>query len=380
MRILVVIDSLYTGGAEFSTLLFYSWLQKKGYQVQLVCLKHAHPSYETTSFQLKEPIYLTQKRFVSKFFELRTIIKKFKPTVVHSVLFQSNMITRFCRLSLRNFVHLESLVNETYSPYRVKENGISAFKLLCYRMLDGFFQRIGTDHFHANGVSVAKHYEQYLKIPSNKITVVHRGRNGNPFAFSEANKKDVREQFETGERILLIHVGRHEYQKGQEILLKSISILKQKGLQLQLIIAGREGKATPLLKDEIKRSGLEQNVILAGHRNDIASLLAASDIFIFPSRFEGLPGALIEAEAAALPIIASAILNNKEVAEENSNAFFFPVDDITSLCSQLETLIKDKSLRIKMGKNSFEIFQKRFQLSIIHQQMEALLIGLTKLS
>jgi len=109
------------------------------------------------------------------------------------------------------------------------------------------------------------------------------------------------------------------------------------------------------------------------HRDDVDSLLAASDVFIFPSRFEGLPGALIEAEAAGLPVICSDIENNREVAKENKNALYFKVNDAKTLAKQMNKIILDSEMRTTMGRESLLIHKNKFQLEGVHQMMVGLL-------
>ncbi|MDH5380085.1 MAG: glycosyltransferase, partial [Cyclobacteriaceae bacterium] len=123
--------------------------------------------------------------------------------------------------------------------------------------------------------------------------------------------------------------------------------------------------------------GLNGQVKLLGHRTDVEQLLAAADVFVFPSRFEGLPGALIEAAAAGLPIIASDIPNNREVAGENKNALFFPVNDHQVLSACIEKMATDPDLRSKFAKESLRIFNERFTLEKVHEDMREMMEQLT---
>ncbi len=132
---------------------------------------------------------------------------------------------------------------------------------------------------------------------------------------------------------------------------------------------GREGKLTQRLKEKIKEYELERAVTLMGHRSDVNSLLAAADIFVFPSRFEGLPGALIEAEAAGLPVVCSDIPNNREVAVEGRNAIYFAVNDADQLKDGLVQLIEHPEKSKQMGAESLLIFNERFSIDKIHRQM-----------
>jgi glycosyltransferase involved in cell wall biosynthesis len=375
MRVLVVLNSLYTGGAEFSTLSFYGWLLKKGYHVKVVCLKKASPQYDPAQFGFNEVTFISSHSFVSRVKNLNRIIKEVKPQLVHSVLFDANLLTRFSRISTGGFIHIESLVNEMYSSFRLADPNVTRLKLEGYRLLDRITQSVGVDYFHANGVSVAEHYQQKLGISSKRITIIPRGREKNSWVGNVENKARIRAKFETGDRLLIINVARHEFQKGHDVLINAIHQLENKK-NIQVVLVGREGKQTPTIKKKIEDYQLQDCIKLAGHRNDVSALLAAADIFVFPSRFEGLPGALIEAAAAGLPIICTDIPNNREVAVENVNALFFPVDDSRMLREQLNRLINMSELRREFGGESLKHFNKHFLIEQVHQRMEKLLLEL----
>ena len=98
------------------------------------------------------------------------------------------------------------------------------------------------------------------------------------------------------------------------------------------IIAG-SGSQKGRLNRQIRRAGLQKNIVLAGYREDVEGLLAAADCFVFPSKQEGLPVALLEAAAAGLPCIASDIRGNREVVQDG-RSLFDPRD-----LKRLETLI-----------------------------------------
>ncbi len=376
MRVIVLMNSLYTGGAEFSTLSFYGWLSKQGYAVKLVCCKRATPSYDPVQFGFNAVEYIQGNSFPQRIKSLNGIIEEFKPQLVHSVLFEANLLTRFCRIMSHNFVHLESLVNEMYSKHRLSDPRVTLFKLEGYRWLDKVTQWKGVDHFHANGESVARHYQDKLGINRKRITVVPRGRNANPFVNDQTSRERVRTDLQTGDRLLVMNMARHEYQKGQDLMLDALCEMPLVQDQLQLVLVGREGNYTNMIRKKIEACNLASCVTLLGHRNDVSVLLAAADVFIFPSRFEGLPGALIEAEAAGLPIICSDIPNNHEVAVAGKNALFFSLDDISMLKDQLEKLLHDKVLRVKMGEESKVIFDQKFLLEGSHQRLKHLLDSL----
>jgi glycosyltransferase involved in cell wall biosynthesis len=378
MRVILLMNSLFTGGAEFSSLSFYGWLLKQGHTVKVVVLKTTSPSYNVKRFGFDEVTVLEGNSLLARLRSLQVLVKTFQPQVVHSVLFDANLLGRMCRITQRSFIHIESLVNEMYSEHRYADPQVTRIKLGGYRLLDWATQGLGVDHYHANGESVARHYQEKLMISTKKMTVIPRGREANPWQGHNQNRERIRKELGTGDRLLLINVARHEYQKGQDVLLEALKSMGGEVQKIQVAIVGREGKLTTLLKQKIKQHQLDHVVALLGHRDDVASLLAAADVFVFPSRFEGLPGAVIEAEAAGLPIVASDIPNTREVAKENINALYFPVDDSQTLALQLIKLTHDAGLRNAMGKASKDYFDKHFSIHEIHQRMLTLLETLAK--
>lgn len=376
MRVILLMNSLFTGGAEFSSLSLYGWLRSRGYEIKVVVLKNVSPSYHVNQFGFAEVTVLEGKSVWGRLKELNKIIQEFKPDIVHSVLFDANVLGRLARIRIGGFKHLESLVNEMYSESRLADPQVTRLKLAGYRALDFITQLWGVDHYHANGQSVAIHYHQMLSIRKDRMTIIPRGRKVNDFLGDALNRGKIRQEFSSGNRILFVSMARHEYQKGQDILLDALSLLSKETLtNLQLVLVGREGKLTKLIQDRISKYDLEKTVLMTGHRSDVSSILAAADVFLFPSRFEGLPGALIEAEAAGLPVICSDIPNNREVAD-NDNALFFPLENTSKLAHAISMLATDKALRETMRAHSLNLFRARFQLESIHQQMEQLLRSL----
>jgi glycosyltransferase involved in cell wall biosynthesis len=374
MRIIVLLSSFFTGGAEFSTLSFYGWLKTQGHTIKIVCCKKAVVEYNPKIFGLDDTLILPVTSFNIKHKMMNGIISDFKPQLLHSVLFEANILGRFCKYSNPSVVHLESLVNEVYSPHRLSDPNITRMKLKAYQFFDWLTQLRGVDHYHANGISVAKHYQKKININPKRISIIPRGRNANIFLDNAVSREQIRKEFNVPEQaLLLINVGRQEYQKGQEVLIKALSALHSD--LYRCLIVGREGSQTEVLYRMRREFNLQGQIIFAGHRNDVQQLLAASDIFIFPSRFEGLPGAMIEAEASALPIICSDIPNNHEVAS-NENAIFFDLADSESLTKHIHTLIHNRNMLKSMANKSLLIFNANFTITSVHQRMKGLLESL----
>ena len=375
-QLLLIIDSLFTGGAEYSTLLWMEWLEERGYNVRLVLLKPKTPSYKIEDFKIsKDKVQqLLPGGIYSKYKQLKKIINEFKPDIVHSVLNASNFLTRAIKLTGGKFKHVESVVNQPYAPERLQDNRIVSWKIKMLNVYDHITQGTGVNHFHANSQAVADHYIQYVGVPANKITVIPRGRTENQYIQQRAALRThyAQELRLNPDAIWLINTGRHEYQKAHDVLIQAIFQLKT-DISFEVLIAGREGANTEMLKSLVAKHQLENKIHFLGHRTDISQLLVASDIFVFPSRYEGMPGALIEACTAGLPAICTDLPCMHEVVDDRS-ALFFSINDSEALANQINTLLSNSNLRKQMGNVALKLFEEKFQLEGIHQRM-LLVIG-----
>lgn len=147
-------------------------------------------------------------------------------------------------------------------------------------------------------------------------------------------RRAQRVRWGVGEReSLLVNVGRLSPQKNQAVLLRALAALPR----THLVIAG-EGELRPELEALRRELGLEGRVHLPGNvpSEDVAALLHAADGFVFPSVFEGMPLALIEAMAAGLPVVASDIESVREVAE--GVALLVPADAPEALAEAVRRL------------------------------------------
>lgn len=157
----------------------------------------------------------------------------------------------------------------------------------------------------------------------------------------------------------------HDEVKGIDILLKAVSILKNRYKRNDFEcwqIGGGRAEYTEYLKAECKRLDIEEHVQWLGIRNDVYSLLQASDIYVQPSRSEGISLSLMEASLCRLPLVGSNTGGITEVIKEERNGYTFTVEDSDKLAQILETLCNDESLRKRLGNESYNIAKKKFDI------------------
>ncbi len=352
MKILIIIDSLGSGGAEHSTAVMADFLNVNKIDFNILCLDRKKVGVELEMKRKGYKIsFLRKSGFYLQIREIAEVIKKGDFDVVHSILFRSNIRTRFAKF-FTQFTHIESLVSTTYSKERFLDKNINSKALMFYRLIDKYTAKYWVDHFHSISETVKLHYKEQLGIPDQKITVIYRGRT--PL------KNQIRLNKKSSDCITLINVGRNEYAKGQIYFVKSLKNLKELGYNFRAQIYGREGNSTNAIKEFIFKNNLEDCVSLEGYTDQISEKLLIADIFIFPSLYEGLGGALIEAQAAGLPIVCSDIPVLHEVVIQNKNAKFFESRDIDSLVNAIRFYL-DKPEKIKeFGEVSLQNFQNKF--------------------
>lgn len=354
-----------SGGAERSTAVLCKYLIAENIGFEILCLDKKQVGVQQEMQARGYMIHFLRKgNFTVQVKLIAQFIKAGNFDLVHSILYRSNIRTRFAKVFCK-FTHLESLVNTTYSEERFTDEKVNQTSLRFYKWLDRTSASWGVDHFHSITKTVKQHYIEKIKLDPQKITVIPRGRKPilETYDARPQTEKDV---------VHLINVGRHEFQKGQIFLLRALKIIKEKGYKVKLQILGRDGSTTSQLKQYIKENQLEEVVDLEGFKDNVPDYLVKADLFIFPSLFEGLGGALIEAQAAGLPIACNDIPVLHEVVEKDVNAKFFDVHSSASMVDAITFFLKNPEYRESYGRESFSNFNENFREAPNNKRLVAL--------
>lgn len=142
-----------------------------------------------------------------------------------------------------------------------------------------------------------------------RVTIFPNAINPDRFAFRQEVRQSVRGKLNLGEDFVVGHVGRFHYSKNHEYLIRVFAAFKEKyekqsGKRAVLLLLG-EGTLMEQAKEQCRTLGIEKEVIFAGNCGNVEEYYNAMDLFCFPSRFEGLPGTVVEAQANGLPCIVS---------------------------------------------------------------------------
>jgi glycosyltransferase involved in cell wall biosynthesis len=172
--------------------------------------------------------------------------------------------------------------------------------------------------------------------------------------------------------LLVGSVGRLARQKGFDVLLHAFSLLSRADLNLLVFGVGKEEVTLRALAVQL---GLQNQVHFAGYRRDIPSLLGALDLYVHPARFEGMPNALLEAMAAARPIIASSADGNRELIEDGIHGWLVPPEDPVILAKAIQEALRDPDEAQRRGAAARERVITQFSLEAMVVAWEKLLMG-----
>ncbi len=178
------------------------------------------------------------------------------------------------------------------------QNMDSALRGVLHKINRLFISRYATDFWACTRLAADWFYSKKLQS-SPRYREMKNAIDCEAFAFSQAARCEVRAELSLSQNLVIGNVGRLHYQKNQHFLLEIFQALLQKRPQARLMLVGG-GEDEPALRQKAKTLGIYDKVLFLGVRDDVARLMSAMDIFLLPSRFEGLGIVLIEAQAAGL--------------------------------------------------------------------------------
>ncbi|NOT07124.1 MAG: glycosyltransferase family 4 protein [Gemmatimonadales bacterium] len=213
-----------------------------------------------------------------------------------------------------------------------------------------------------------------LGLPEGMVRVIRNGvpkPNGN----AEAVRREV--GVAPGEIVLLM-VGNMDHRKGHMVLLNALALLEDRGRRFpwRLLVAGGRGgdQEAPVAEFVAARGwGGRVNVLL--QRSDVPDLLAAADIFLMPSLWEGLPLAVLEAMLAGRPVLASRTSGIPEAIESGVDGVLVPPGDAAALADALAPLLADPARRALLGDAARRRAEREFTIEVMTDHYEQIYAG-----
>lgn len=160
---------------------------------------------------------------------------------------------------------------------------------------------------------------------------------------------------------LVLWVGRLDPVKGLDELVAAFArLVRQTSAQLVLVGGGAyEGT----VRRCIRKRGLDDRVHMLGARTDVGSLLKLADVFVLPSRTEGMPNALLEAMAAGRPIVTTDVPGCRDLIEHEHTGLLVGSRDEVALCDAMARLLKDRRLAVELGRRASRHVDSQYTFS-----------------
>jgi glycosyltransferase involved in cell wall biosynthesis len=202
-------------------------------------------------------------------------------------------------------------------------------------------------------------------IPGERVTLLRHGVDTERFRPAAPGEREaLRERLGLPGGVLAVYSGRLLRGKGLETLLEAFAVVARENTDLNLALLGSgEGQALSV-EDELRRSvaarGLADRVRFAGRVERVEDTLRSADLFVFPSIFEALGIALVEAAACGLPAVASRTGGIVDVVADGRSGRLVAPGDAPALADALRGLATDGALRAAMGREARAVALARF--------------------
>jgi len=213
------------------------------------------------------------------------------------------------------------------------------------------------DGIIVNSTQLQKDYSEWLNIPAEKVRVCPNGIEPTSVKPEEQRsfRTKIRKIFDIPDDVvLIINIGRFSQEKGQMLLVRAFHRLIDNCSQDKLYCMLCGDGPTQSSVEEYIHSHTLSNVIIPGRIDAIHEYLSAADIFVMPSDFEGMPNAMMEAMAYALPCISTNRSGATDIARDNREALFIDVGAVDQLYEKLEYLVENPVERKRLGENARE--------------------------
>jgi glycosyltransferase involved in cell wall biosynthesis len=271
------------------------------------------------------------------FWGICQLIRRERPQIVHTHLFKSDfhgrLAARFCKVPV--------VVSTAHN------NDVWA-QTVPLGYLYGLTARLA-DRIIAVADEVRDYQICYTHTPALKIVTINNGVNVSIFEDQLENGKAVKDELGLHESAPVIGmIGRLERQKDHQTFLEAAVHIRESLPEARFLIVG-DGTLREELTLRARDLNLLPSVIFCGIRKDIPAVLAAIDLLVFSSRWEGLPVALLEGMASGLPIVSTAVGGIPGAVVENETALLVSPADPEELAKACLVILKNKELARRFG-------------------------------
>jgi glycosyltransferase involved in cell wall biosynthesis len=371
IHVLHVVSSLGRGGAERVLADLVAGTDKARFRHTIAYLHGPHDLAEEVRTAGAAAVCLDaplRHGWIAGSRTLGRLIGERRPDLIHSTTFEANLAARLA--AGRRLPLVTWLVSMEYDPESVRAAGWSRASNLYRRLIDGFTARASRTRFVACSAAVGRMAVERLGAPPAQVEVIYNPVRLEAVRAAPGDAEAARARLGLPPKAFVyLTVGRLDPPKAHDLLLRAFAAAAQPDSWLVLLGRGPRRAAMERLAAEL---GVAERVRFVESVPSVAPYLALADLFVFPSRLEGLPVALLEAMCAGLPCLASDIPPHAEVVEDGVTGRLFPRDDGTALQAAMERLHGDPAERARLGAAARSYGESRFAIGTIVDQWQDL--------
>lgn len=385
MRVLTILHSLSIGGIEKTLYHCLPELNKGGIDITICCFERGGNLEKEFISRGVEVLYIkkTGSLFLD-FIQLISLLTRHDFDIIHSRLSYTSggfaLASKFLNKPFLLSIHNEfpaTLIKWANKPV------FSSFRKIYLKMHKYLSTKFSTRIIGHSKSNLESNFNDWES--SSKFIVLYNGVEFNvldeglidgsnqDILYNNAiNKKKSKDAFN------IVHIGTFKEQKNHIFMLNCFKRLEPIENNYHLILLG-DGELRKRIEDKILELGIENNVHLVGFSKEISKWLLSSDLFFFPSTFEGFANVLIEAQYLKLPVCASGINSHFESVHTTYHKYFFNPTNESECLNKLQEIILD----IKLGKiekdlsnikdnmlNNFSIDRMALNLSKIYKSIK----------
>jgi len=374
IRVLHLITTLGRGGAERQLVNLVCNTRPEEFE-HVVCYLHPPGDFSEELRQAgHEAVCLNlPRRWPWLFAPLRLMptLHKYQPDIIQTWLLEADLAARFSTLTssipIVNTLHLT-----TYEPETIAAGGWPPWKLAVLCQIDRFTAKWARPLFVAVSETVKESAVRHLRVPESSVRVIYNSVNQETLRSEPGDAAQLRAQLGIpASSFVYVNVGRLDPQKGQSYLLHAFKEVSRQHKDMYLAFVG-DGPLFGELEELARTLEIADSVKFLGRRVDVGACLELGDAFVFPSLFEGLPLAPIEAMLKGIPCIATSIGPMQEIFTDRENALLVAHGSIPELAAAMSEIYSKPDLRKHLATSAKTLAFQRFDSGMGLQAWEHL--------
>jgi len=297
LRVLHVVRKMDMGGVQSMIMSYYRHIDRTKVQFDFAVQDTNPGLFDEEILSMGGKIYIINP--VKKLFayrkDLKKVIKQNKYTIVHI----HQNFANVHGIIVAFFAGVKNIISHSHSNYDEK----SFVKKIIKKFLTGIINKLA-NHKYACSKTAAIWLYGKKAVEKNKTVIIKNAISTEDYKFNAETRRKKREELGLSEKVVIGHTGSFAEGKNHSFLIDIFNEIYKTNENVHMIFMGK-GSIEEDMKNKAKSLNLENNISFLGVRTDVNEILNAVDIFVFPSKFEGLGIVLIEAQASGLKCVMS---------------------------------------------------------------------------